>query len=427
LSAAEREELSRRHAEHFLEMIRQSVPHMNGPEMTRWLDRLEAELGNLRAALDWTLAAGHSDAYLLAVTSLRPLWLGRYHIREGRTRLEQALATAPLSPLRASALTTAGMLANFDDDNGTALSLCEEGLALARELAPPVQIANALSACGHVANACNDFVLARTRLEECVQIFEQIGNRNGLCDALHSLGSVMMARDRAAARAYYERSLVLSESLGRRWRMALTRTQIGAILLYENDLQAARAHLQRALDLCKETGDPRHIEGARILMGMIYYREGDDARAEACFAESLENSRALSSRIYIGIAQLHLCDLRRRQGSLTEARRCCDEALMLLREIGNAGYVVQALESAASLAQAEGDFRRAAWLFGACDAVRETYQIPTTPYELVDLEPVVVAARDALGAARFTPLWNAGRKQTWQEAVPVALRERTVR
>ena len=117
-----------------------------GPGEIAALDRCEAELGNIRAAMDWSFSDGGEPALGLRLGgALWWFWLRRVGIREGRERLEHGLARGRAAPaeVRAKALATASELANFQADYQTAVAWLDESLALYRTFADPFGLAKA--------------------------------------------------------------------------------------------------------------------------------------------------------------------------------------------------------------------------------------------------------------------------------------------
>ena len=95
----------------FSTLAEQAVQAFRGPELGTWLDRLETEHDNLRAALSWARARAQGEEGLQLAAALAPFWEFRGHIAEGRRRLEEMLAAFQGSPrVRARALNAAGIL-----------------------------------------------------------------------------------------------------------------------------------------------------------------------------------------------------------------------------------------------------------------------------------------------------------------------------
>ena len=131
----ERQVIAQRHAEFFLALAEESEQLLAGSEQTRWLDLLEREQANLRAAIDWLRDEGQIEEALRLGGALWRFWWLRGDIDEGRHQLESLLAqTAPVSPaVRAKALNGAGVLAESQGDWDTATRLHEESLEISRQ------------------------------------------------------------------------------------------------------------------------------------------------------------------------------------------------------------------------------------------------------------------------------------------------------
>ncbi|SRR5579884_626936 len=127
-----------RHRDWFLSLAEQAEPQLQGPEQALWLERLETEHDNLRAALEWSLAAdGSAEAGLRLVGALWRFWEMRGYLTEGRAHLADALShaqTQERTQERARALTGAGNLAWHQSDYEAARTLHEQSLAIYQAL-----------------------------------------------------------------------------------------------------------------------------------------------------------------------------------------------------------------------------------------------------------------------------------------------------
>ena len=133
-SQATVDELRRRHADYFLRLAEEAEPNLRGSPGD-WLDRLEAEHDNFRAALDRLEASGESETALRLAAALWRFWYLEGHLAEGRRRLESALlADERPTAARAKALNGAAVMAVNTGDSATAKLRAEEGLALHRTL-----------------------------------------------------------------------------------------------------------------------------------------------------------------------------------------------------------------------------------------------------------------------------------------------------
>src|SRR6266567_2165773 len=162
VASGEMERTRQAHASYYLALAEQAELELGGPQQAVWLDRLEREHDNLRAALSWMVEQGETqqsmEMALRLGGALRPFWWGRGHWSEGRTFLERALAAGGSFPdpridpsVRAKALIAAANLAFVQSDYEQTEVLCEESLALYRELGDHYGIAFSLYRLGNVA------------------------------------------------------------------------------------------------------------------------------------------------------------------------------------------------------------------------------------------------------------------------------------
>ncbi|MGH8925425.1 MAG: ATP-binding protein [Acidimicrobiia bacterium] len=144
-ASSERDQIERHHARAFLELAERAAPEYTGRRTRFWLDRVEADQDNLRAALRWAAENDEGEIAQLLTGALWRFWQMRGYLREGRERAEAALAMVggtPFSTMKAEE--AAGGLAYWQADSEEAFRHYEIALELARESGDPYQIANAL-------------------------------------------------------------------------------------------------------------------------------------------------------------------------------------------------------------------------------------------------------------------------------------------
>jgi predicted ATPase/DNA-binding CsgD family transcriptional regulator len=224
----------RRHAEHFLRVAEAGDP--GGGEQAAWLDRLDADHEDMRAALSFLLGQGDGAAARRLAAALKWLWFMRGHLAVGRSLLAAALAL-PGAQGRAAALDAAGWLAMAAGDD-------EEAEALARDAeADPAVRPWALNTRG--------FALARAGrpgaeacFAEALELFRQRGDRYGMSFALSMTGFASLANP-----APVEESLTLSRALGDAQGAARALFLLGWIELERGEVQSARARFGEAVEL----------------------------------------------------------------------------------------------------------------------------------------------------------------------------------
>jgi len=294
LMSGERSETLVHHATYFLELSEQAEEKLRGSMQSDWLQRLEEEHDNIRAALRWARREDGGqgsgiEVGLRIAGALWRFWIVRGYLSEGREQLAGMLRVAsgqwpelgeapepvstqslpanapdiPHSPVLAGAiqatghssvatfiakaLNAAGGLASSQGDYATARSMHEESLAIRRELRDTEGIASSLNNLGLVADDQGDFASARSLHEESLAMLRELGDKRGCAECLAGLGGVAAGMGQAQSQTqavwYAERG---SRLLGA--AQALLEA-IGAVLgaegrmVYEQQVASARAQL----------------------------------------------------------------------------------------------------------------------------------------------------------------------------------------
>ena len=272
-AAAGADLVRRRHGEHFLGLAEEAESFLRGSPGA-WLDRLEREQDNLRAALDWADAAGESELLQRLAGALWRFWYLRGHLSEGRRRLERAVA-ADLRPTagRAKALLGAAVMAVNSGDAATGACRADEARALFGDTGDRWGVAYAGFMLGHVALDRRD---ALALYEESVHAFRELGDEHSaLLATRHLAWAYVDLGDAARARTLHQDNLeqarasgngrMAASALGALAELALDdgRASEAVALLHEGMLlhREVRDVLDTAVDLCRlaaalaETGD----------------------------------------------------------------------------------------------------------------------------------------------------------------------------
>jgi predicted ATPase/DNA-binding CsgD family transcriptional regulator len=369
----ETEEVERRHAAYYVAFAEQAEAHLRADDQAVWLARLEAEHGNLRAALRWYLDRGSAGDAEAARQGLRlggalwRFWWVRGHASEARQWLAALLALPPgaersgeLAALRAEVVFGAGIHTWLAGDLVAARALFEESLSLWRTAGDESGVAYALENVGEAAWQLGDYSTARAALEESVRIFRHLGDVQGLPWPLATLGLALHEQgDSAAGRALLEESAALLRSAGERFGLAQTLQFLGVVADDQGRRGDAWAHFEEALTVQRDLGDR---------MGTIL---------------TLECLAALAA------APLDAPD-------------------------GQA-------EGRLPLAQGTASARRAARLAGAASAQRDLVGAGFFPSLMVRLKRRLAPVRRALGEAALAAAWAEGRALTLEEALATAL------
>jgi len=251
-----------------LALANEAEGQLSRDQQTMWLDLLENEHDNLRAALDHLDSTGAAEQLTLAV-SLSRYWYVRGHLAEGRARLEHALAaSARQAPAqRRRACTAVASFALLQGDHAAAVRFADEALAAAREEDDPRFVANALSNLGAILLAAGDRNRAEPTLEEAVSRARAAGDERIAAPAINNLGDfALTVGDYERAEPLFRESLDLLRARGDTTNVARSLFNNGAVDLMLGRVADAAERFHESLALCRMTGN--HEDTAWSLLGL---------------------------------------------------------------------------------------------------------------------------------------------------------------
>ncbi|HEV8340395.1 MAG TPA: tetratricopeptide repeat protein [bacterium] len=388
--SAEISNLRHRHRDFFVVLASEAEPHLTGAQQSAWLDRLETEHDNLRAALEKSRDDREAaEAVFRLIGALWWFWFVRGYWGDARKWLdwlEAALADELTgSPAaRAKAAYGAGLVAFRMGNADRAEAFSETSLSLCRKLNDKQGIAFSMFVLGTVALNRRNLERAAAFLEESQGLFRALKHEWGLARSLNSLGVIAQERrDYEGARRLFEESMTLSRGLHDGWGLATSLNRLGEVARLREDHQQARAHYNEALTLFRELGDKPGIATILHNLGYIELQDGDLPRAGERFRESLR----------------------------------------LFRELGHKRLIAFCLVGLGGLAHTQGRAVEATKLLSAADAVfdEEPPVEPTESQEHAYHQRTVAAVRAALNEDVFAAAWAEGRAMDFEKVLEHAL------
>ena len=234
-----------RHARAYLALAEEAARHMPGRDQVPWLDRLDIEHDNVRAALSWAVAAGDAELAHRLATAVWRFWHFRGHVTEGRARMAEVLAmpvAAEPTMWRVQALGAAGGLDWWAGDLAGSDARYTEQLRLARALGDRWATADALFNVSHsrfgTTNA--DFTAVEGVQAEAIGIFRELGDEVALARVEWATAYPLMAVGRyAEAGAIIRQALPRFEKNDDVFYVALASGALGAVALANRDLPGA--------------------------------------------------------------------------------------------------------------------------------------------------------------------------------------------
>ena len=428
-ASGEMERTRRAHATYYLALVEQAEFELGGPRQAAWLEQLEREHDNLRAALAWSLEQvgdegiqQRQEIALRLAGALYMFWWTRGHWSEGRNFLERALTASVDTPasVRAKALLSASTLSFIQSHYERTEALASEGLTLYRELGDQRGIALALYQLGNVAWVRSDTAKARSLLEEALALFKHVDDKEYAGYSLFSLGLLANSRgEYVRACALYEEGLALFREIEHKRGIAHTLSQLAQALFdSRGDRARVRSLLEECLALSREVGFKEGIAAATCLSGQLALEQGDLAVAYAQVEKSVALYKEMGHRHGTAGSLAALGKVVLVQGDATTAQALYEESLALSRELGEQWMIAAGLLGLGEVVAARHKLAWAAQLWGAADAVRDALGgVPIPPVELADYERSLSAARVHLGERAFAAAWSQGRAMTPQQAL----------
>jgi tetratricopeptide (TPR) repeat protein len=385
--SSDAEAIKRAHAEYFLALAEEAEPMLWGAEDAAWLDRLEQEHDNMRAALSWAIEHAEAELALRLGGALRWFWFAEGYYGEGRRWLEEALIqdSRTSAEARAKALDGVGWLAHEQGDMDRAQAVAEEVLQLSKVASVgSVVAADSKHMLGEAARLRGEHERATALIEESLAVHREAGDSRGIAWSLGSLANASADRgDHERANELYEEGLALSRELGAARPLGDFLISLGYEYLLEGDYERATALNEEAVALYRKRGHRGGLQAALDNLGWAALVGGDHDRAH----------------------DLH------------------EESLALSRELGDKYTASESLEGVACSTGAKGDVERAGRLFGAAEALREAVGYQQTLKERALREPYLATARSRLGGSSWARAWEKGRSMTFEEAIAYALGE----
>jgi tetratricopeptide (TPR) repeat protein len=279
--SGELERLAERHTQAFVALAQAAYPHLTRARRREWLERLEGDLDNLRAALSRLLQRREAGAAQRMVGALWRFWLMRAHLQEGRERAEEALKLSGSEPSECiAALSAAGSLAYWQTDAGAAIRRFEEAVAMARAVGDRRTLALTLYDYGFGVMIGGDRGRALALVEEGLTIARELGEPEVLGELLCALGTLQwrLGSPEAALPVLDEALEVLAGSDSVHL-LAWARAMRGNVRLAGGDIEGAREDYRERSLLYDDSGDLGSESQQLIVLANLALAQGRLERA----------------------------------------------------------------------------------------------------------------------------------------------------
>jgi tetratricopeptide (TPR) repeat protein len=454
--------LRERYAHYYSKLAEQAELNLHGPEQVSWLERLDQEQENLRAALQWFIDKAHAETLspgfvsqehrraptvaqedfcpgnlagtmeattlaLQMTAALAYYWDTRGYYSEGRHWLAQALELSEgkqgevrLIQARAKALNKAGDFAFLQGEFAQSRLYLEESLALKRQLEDKPGIAAVLNSFGNLALWQHEYELAVRVVQESLSIRQELNDTAGIAIALRNLGNLYTSTGeyQQAAQVFRE-SLAIAEKLNNKQGQAVALGSLGKVLLFQGHYEQAARLLKESQLLFEELGDKRRLAITLDLIGCVYMNQAHYEQAFEFSFKSLGLERELGDRWGIAASLTNLGNIKFRQGEYNTARSLYLESLEFMCELGER-YIGDGLDNLAGLEIAQQEFEKAAQLCGASDKLHEHTNTPRESFQQTKYNNLLAQLHDQLDDTAFNAAWAQGQALELDQALALA-------
>jgi predicted ATPase/DNA-binding CsgD family transcriptional regulator len=386
-ASGEAEAVQEAHAAHFLALAEEAEPHLRGPEQYAWLDRLDAEHTNLRAALSWYQDRRDIERALRLAGALGRYWEARGHVREGRETLETLLAEVAV----------AGPL-------------------------PPATLAKALSSVGTLSWVQSDFESALQRHRQAREKFAEASDEHGVAFSLMCMAGQEIGKGNfIIAEEQLVDALRRFHALDDAWGTGMVLTNIGTLAQQRGDLDAEERAFASSLEYFRVAGANDELAIALSFLGRVASQRGDHTQAQRQLEEGIALLRGRGNVYRLVYALYMLAFVVQAKGEHFEALIIFAESLRMCRDFGDQMGYAQCFEGMAPSFVALGIPATATRLLRVADSIRSTIAAPLPPSERPAVEWATAAARKALGDRAFGAATAEASMLSPEQAIAEAL------
>lgn len=410
--AGEGDMIRQQHLMYFVDLAEKAEPHLRAFHMVMWLDRLEIELDNMRAALEWAQESDN-EAQLRLASALLQFWQIRGHKKEGIDWLERGLAiegmergNQHLAPSRAmirgKALNASGPLLHMTSGVRKAATRLAESIALYQELGPAGKqgMAYALLRLGSIPGASNQSV---SLLEQSLGLFREIGDKFGTAECLMQLVDQANKDDYKRAVMLTEEQLALRRQIGDQAGIGSALVNLAELAFLQGEFQQAIKLYEESLTIFRALRDKWTISFHLSAYGDICLWQGDYERAAKIYEEAIIFAQNIGDRMLMALNVYSLGIVAWFRGNYSRATQMITDGLAVFRDIGLPWLTSSSLHALGDIALAHNDEQTAAhWYETEQDFGREVSLKEVTIFGLSGLGKVAWVQGDyELSAKRF--------------------------
>jgi len=414
------------HLQYFIDLAERAEPELIGPNIVEWLQRLELELDNLRAALGWS-SKQNVQAGLQLASALLEFWQQGGYGNDGCSWIIQLLDQPEAQSdtlVRAKTLGVLGSLllrgGNWNPQIEKAHHILGESIRLSEEFQEKKGVAFGLLLLGLLSSVYyKDHKQAQQQVLKSLEIYRELDDKMGTASALITLGGCLRNEGNHDMRTdYLTRGLEIFRELQYLPGIVHVLMHLGHLAEEQKDNHLAKQWLEEALELQHRLGKGIYTDRILSTLASLALQDENYVEAQTLITESISILGPTSDHRWPWV---HLGYIHLRQGNIAQAESLFRENLLLFKKFGDENGVIFTIEGLASLAVIREENELATQLFVWASTARGKGDAPRTKFEQTNVERDIATLRAQLDKTTFVAAQTKGQAMSMDEAIVYAL------
>ena len=376
-------------AEYFLRMAEEANSHLAAYGQDGWMNRLDIENDNLRAALQWFVETRATDFATRLAIALAKFWDIRGYQLEARQWLGRMIEL-PVGSAEADLKSRAELLGIYSE----------------------------------TLESLSEYPGAKNYAKEALDLWRALDYQPGINNSLKTLGLIaMLQEDYASARTLLEETLASARNTSDVIMIAKTAQAPGRIAIAQENWQDAWQMISESLDLHRAQGDQNRVAGALNNLGLIARYRGDLPAARELLNQSLAMKKKIGDRPGAAISRVNIGTIDRLEGRHSEALLEIELAMSLAMEVGDRRVQAWCIKELGHLTLTVGRIEMGLRFLSAAELSRASLRMSFKPAGPSEIARDRAAAESALGSATAEAVWASGRTAAAEQLFAGSLQE----
>ena len=410
-----------KHLAYFVKLAKQAEPELYRSNQVLWINKLDDDLDNIRAALEWAQVTDTGSGLQLLL-DIRPLFEVRGDLRELTALAAHLLEHYEKDDsLRAQGLTFFARALAFQGNVIEAHKIANQSLELSRAISDKQAEAYSLWVLGTIIYAQGNMKDSFPILENCLALYQSLGDKLGQANATGWLSINHNDMDRS--KAYLLESLRVCRELGHLAGIANCLNQLALLEIWEGDNSSLIQLLDEARNLYRQLGDEMGEGTVLSYYGRLAFSQGQYEQALSYYNDSIALIERSGDTVVLHWVHAAMAFVVLKQGDIGQAKEIFQSALRQFQKSNNLIGLVFIIEGVASLSVSQDQLQRAAQLFAWADVMRAKINDQRPPVEQGSVDKDMEIIKSQLTEKEIDEFSEKGRTMTTEQAITLTLEE----